>query len=128
MERQAAPVRPPSTGICQRRMAEPPGLKPRGPQHDPKDSKKNARPPEQKWLKLWGRKKTLQGRSGLARPHREFPEGQGTAFSQPVQAKEEVRLYPHLSATHSFLLCARAACPRPAFGVCRLTSATPHLV
>ena len=27
-----------------------------------------------------------------------------------------------------FLTCARAVSPRPAFGVCRLTSATPHLV
>ena len=36
----ATPVRPPGTGIGQRRMAEPPGLKTRGPQHhEPKDSK-----------------------------------------------------------------------------------------
>ena len=27
-----------------------------------------------------------------------------------------------------FLTCARAVSPRPAFGVCRLTAATPHLV
>ena len=27
-----------------------------------------------------------------------------------------------------FLTCARAVSPRPAFGVCRLTAATPQLV
>ena len=27
-----------------------------------------------------------------------------------------------------FLTCPRAVSPRPAFGVCRLTAATPHLV
>ena len=90
--------------------------------------KKSTKHLPNKWITFWGSNiATLYKRFRYGRPPLSVPGGVSTVCELACTGQGGEAL-PSPLRDPLFLTCARAVSPRPAFGVLRLTAATPHLV
>ena len=84
--------------------------------------------PEGRWERSWEALLEALGKADLQRPQKRPKHGGVSTVCELACTGQGGEALPSPLRDPLFLTCARAVSPRPAFGVCCLTAATPHLV